>query len=715
MKRRYLRVLFSTDNSTCPKVEISEQPNLFVAQRIRSSPIFRVLTEEDWVPDFSKSVYIGFYFCRDVFVTMSELLSVSKRIGRCLWFSQGRASIIVISEDEQIITEVKEKVNNKLMAFESWIISSGNIINRKEWINKTKFITPNIEEYNMVSAELRFILDEFRHSYYTLLNRCSIYLPERLDYFVNIGSIVNELIKQLNYFQNINSSPFQGDHSTKNKNIFADNPILRQERIGQITSEIVELNSALSYVISQGFSGIVPILEHESHVRCSSLLGIGSAFDTLLTLYEHVSSILREYPMDQIIEKEYVNINGVDIFKYIPNYNANLWKEAEPNIPLLLKNLKRDDAKDSINHLVYFSGRLGFREATHSISAALPSLRLACTKRWSLITLSHEYMHAHVRNLLATILEDLPRTTSPGRLEYLFNLFTQYDINNQSTRINLRDSLALILICYANSVLDNERVEQLIDERLVNSDKQDIKNNSRSFFQDDLFRYFQSGSNWKLINEIIVHVLDFQYFYHGRVKTYIHLLWSSWSAVPQVFSEIDQYILRTLAAISSDILGSNTERFNRAYRLLIETFVEMQEGGYDTILIREALRIMNDEKEKQHLLIHYISTLYLVDSTRIFLHCSEIHGSIMHDKNVIQDEDNELIYPMSPGEFPGYNIDSPVSFIIDRARRCNSNSNNAADDESDEYDSAWMFLVCNSANASKRSSEPCSENNATSL
>ncbi|MDO8723253.1 MAG: hypothetical protein Q7J31_13670, partial [Syntrophales bacterium] len=55
--------------------------------------------------------------------------------------------------------------------------------------------------------------------------------------------------------------------------------------------------------------------------------------------------------------------------------------------------------------LPYFSGRLGFRETEHTISAAVQSLEAGSDLEWSLLTVTHELLHGHVRNLITVLFQ----------------------------------------------------------------------------------------------------------------------------------------------------------------------------------------------------------------------------------------------------------------------------------------------------------------------
>src|SRR6185295_8148267 len=56
--------------------------------------------------------------------------------------------------------------------------------------------------------------------------------------------------------------------------------------------------------------------------------------------------------------------------------------------------------------IVYYSGRQGFRETTFAITAPLQMFYSDWSVRWSPMTLSHELMHGHVRDILSSIFSD---------------------------------------------------------------------------------------------------------------------------------------------------------------------------------------------------------------------------------------------------------------------------------------------------------------------
>jgi hypothetical protein len=199
---------------------------------------------------------------------------------------------------------------------------------------------------------------------------------------------------------------------------------------------------------------------------------------------------------------------------------------------------------------------------------------------------------------------------------------------------------------------------------------------------------------FKAINEVIVHVLDFHYFYNAVTDLYVPLLWLSWATVPAVLEHLLEYILRTLATIACAGRGRAEERFAQAVTALKEQLQSLIAGRREHLLLRHACAALEDVDSVRALRLRFIPALYLADIARSLLRSSVLHAALLaKDANVRQTDDG-CRYLMDTGAWPGEDVASPTAFLSDRLRRAVM----GADDGGDvEWRSAWVFLACSSA------------------
>lgn len=133
-------------------------------------------------------------------------------------------------------------------------------------------------DYVSLPLTERSLIDEFKITIKLLLLKLTTHMPFELPKIQSLIEEVNKLITELVYLNNtVGTAPdtlseFSPEDLTGKK----INQAIRHQNIDRL----IQINSALSYVSTQAFSGAIPILERRSLIRRNSLLGIGSAIFT---------------------------------------------------------------------------------------------------------------------------------------------------------------------------------------------------------------------------------------------------------------------------------------------------------------------------------------------------------------------------------------------------------------------------------------------------
>lgn len=642
------------------------------------SPIYKIDSENDSSSlDSFTDGCILFLYVQSLFVSYGVLKKLFDSPSVSFWVSNGLANLVLISEYVDEIESIKEslKGNNVINAYELWQINSGKIAaSSYEIFGELKQYEVDID-LNMFSGELLFIAREFASGITNIINKCSLFSPQFTDHYLKIRDKGIKLLKEGFKVEN----KIKENHSIYEESLFTS-----------YISDLVEINSVISYSLTQGFAGTPPILENPAVIQSYSLLGIGTNYQGYFALYAHVHSKFKEFNIPSILTGKYSTDSGYALGK-VPK---GMLSKQEKGV---------DSVDNSSEHLLYFSGRLGFRESKNAISASLFCISLGATNRWNLLTFSHEYMHAHVRELLSIVLGK-PEGNTNGTYEEIGD--EKFSAIGEKHKKYLKNNNLLgefsTLDCLAFSII---RFYQFMD---YFEECNHLSKNGKPLIRTEFIEQAMTASelrdliqrNWKLLNELIVHVLDYQYFYDGSDKIYIPVLWESWSTVPQVRGNLGLYLFRTLASLVSSTssvkikdsekakIKSDEQRFENAFKDLQNKLEEIKVNGKGTLLIEEALEYMGVDENKVELASQITVSRGLIDDIMSIIHHPSIHASVIHDPKITNDG-----YPFEKLSFSGVKVTSPVAFLqsqVSNEKFFESNDNN-------EFQSIWNSLACISA------------------
>ncbi|HWU31226.1 MAG TPA: hypothetical protein VN108_00055 [Marmoricola sp.] len=195
--------------------------------------------------------------------------------------------------------------------------------------------------------------------------------------------------------------------------------------------------------------------------------------------------------------------------------------------------------------------------------------------------------------------------------------------------------------------------------------------------------------HFDLLDEIMVHVLDYQYIYNGRDEDYVNSIWISWSLVPGVVDRVEEYVLRTLCALSvtsaQHLIGP--EIFEDVVERL-ETNLKLMEGrSRSHHAVSLAIRLLEDERGVARLRALFPVARYVVELTESFVFDGRLNAALVVD-DLTTIEDNRTTYNIATGDYRGEVITSPIGFLLDRFPRYpdQAGAGNV------EYESIWQML-----------------------
>ena len=557
---------------------------------IRLSKIFPLINNNERTE--VKDCKICFYDFNNPFKVLGLIKQkASQKLKECVYFSNGLCSVIIITKSESFCTELLKLLNEKPNSSEIWGIKNSLIekIDVKLPEMNTSIVV-SLYDYSELTLVERSIIDEFAVSMKILFSKILIHDYNNISTLNNLVKIVNIFINELNYL-----TTFVGElpETLQIYNVEKlKDPIENNIHKQQIIDRLIQINSTISYYSTQAYSGSIPILERRSLIRRNSLLGIGISVRALNRIIKDIERAFLSINFLEIV----TNLMGQPIanplsgLENLPVYSRSDWYKS--NIDTIKCEKKNDN---QIEKLAYYSSRLGFRETEFSITAALNSLPAGLSLEWSLLTITHEMLHSHVRLLLNSIFYGDENISDEENYKLFFNKYSKKIIKEDVKEYCLLDSIRSIIINYCLRTKNFGSITESIEYNSVVT-KDGVPFSLPSF--NDFHSTFQNEI--RNINEVFVHVLDFYYFYGARTSKYIPLIWHSWSTVSHVNADMRQYILRSLLVISSTIDQGPSERWKISLKRFSDIIEDELEVINNPILNKIMSIIGNDDQMQQY-------------------------------------------------------------------------------------------------------------------
>jgi hypothetical protein len=675
MRKRILSVSNLEDKSHIVNLSLPELGLSDRAPGARVSPIYNLGTgsiSEKLLN--SGECFVLFLYIPTIFRHLDALASNNELMEQ-LWISNGLANLILITERKELVDELKQTFIDlaAVTAFEEWAVSDSKLMsNSWETINTGSELSSLEFEAPVLSTdETRFLENEFYSGISVLLNKSAIFLPASLKHFEKNAKKGKGIIGKIAAIESGNSENLE-------------------EKLSPYINDLVEINSVLSYALSQGFSATPPILNTPAVINSYALLGIGSNYLSYLALYIHVHSVFRTYSVESIICQQYKNEDGFSIFSTSRNSLAHR------------VGVSSEDDEDVVydERLVYFSGRLGFRESQNSISSSVFCLTKSSTNKWNLLYFTHEYTHAHVSKIFSPD----PISNSEGTEAYIKELVGKYNVYIKTKPEDIAQNFTK-LECLGFAIFHYFKVVEAFESRQKSAEQEESTVPFDIFSEinsEAILTFWRGGARWSMLNEIIVHALDYHYFYNGRKDVYVSVLWESWSTVPQVKGDLHNYILRTLISLSSTTSPIDTiAETNKAKRfdMVVESFNNelrnIAESSSETELVLSAIEFLENTRNKARLKASWVPSINLIDTVMATLHHPNIHAELVDD--ILANSSGE--YPIGRGDLTtGSSITSPVGFLQHNSRQELALRGQVdVSDLQDEFLSIWSSFACGSS------------------
>lgn len=573
--------------------------------------------------------------------TLAHLTRVAADVAQRSFMTHGLASTVCVCVDEAEARAMATELSDRLIAYELWPFNNSTIhltdvvVWRRD--HEDDAVDATFIDPDGFPQEILVELRQFNSNLALFRGSIASLYPE-------FDSLVAWLLSTVRK---------RAESIHENLHDLAEGSTEARGRLNQDVSILVDINSCLTMLISQSGSILPPVLSGSFPVGEFSLFGIGTVSRAAWRLYDHIERVFfLANHVSRVQSAQHSigfdpGINSVDV-------DWATWRTAAAGGAIDARQPSETPVGLGRKHIVYFSSRWGFHETLTSMTLSWQSISSGSSREWNLLTLSHEFLHSYFREVIgSTVMESMI-----AEVPQL--------VNEYNRRIESRDNTPCTT--YWKSVklfLLNEVAKQRDLDQSTNGDSSGVVNLSRRRLVESQVREVMRHYLPDVVEEFVVHMLDYWYFYRTDDRSYVTSLWHSWALVPYVYARINHYALRTMLALAStnDTLDSN-EAFEDALVRLQSQFDHILRHG-DSSLVTLAMKLLDDEAARRDLWGRFTMSWNLVQFTKHFLIDREMYQNLTQDSQVQLDPD-EPLYPMDPLFFPDEPVESPTAFIFDR-------------------------------------------------
>lgn len=711
-------------------ITVDDPANCNFENSFLCSPLFSLSpTGSTKIPEVKDKIAITFFIVPNVFPTFYHANNLDIDTDY-VWTSIGLANLIVFdtpcstANADTIFDFLKS--NNKVVGAERWVIED-NRISEPILLHSSagnNMVQSGIKISEKLPLNIKFSVSEFLISVDKFLTASKRFTPH---YFTRHQKTIivstKRLIADLSFLSGDSSfdpsAAVINSLSSKDKSQAFTNLSKEEfkekveEQINDRHGRIVHFVSALSYLYSQAYAGTFPLFDHNGLIRRHSLLGIGSAIGALYELVcqiEETFSFLPFYNFKEIgFTTENIPRNYLTIFSDPSNHSQSIFKDDPVSRQIKEVTAKLSKQTDNLsvpsdyyNRISFFSGRLGFREYDFSATAAIQVLVEAHTLDFHVINYTHEIIHNHVRIILTHGLINVPESIrSEDYDQWIIKVLkTLEDIQHGAFNdaMHYDDYFKLILLNYCINARYFGSLSKGCNEVMI------TENRITYQLPDPIQLKLLLKEYYRDINEIFVHVIDFCYIYKRDIKSYVLSIWVSWSTIPSVTKDLQQYVIRTLIVLALNTNGSAKNRFEEAKSTFLAILPTLAKRR-NSIIFDQIGFLLRDERNldlmyrfENCVIVADIVYNFFVGNIELLLENGD-QGVVAFDSSVDQRDDDEIanIYDTETGYFTEASLKSKVVFLLDQLiREVNRSNHSEIGDQEKERLSSWLLLSLSS-------------------
>lgn len=405
---------------------------------------------------------------------------------------------------------------------------------------------------------------------------------------------------------------------------------------------VVVANGSLSRHVSQMYFGASPVLAQRCHYTIHSLLGVGTASIAVHALREFVASAVAR-------SRLWVNLANLMALPPEPRAlndlerDATLWTSDLLSTEYLRgrRGVEYEEETGSPDEkqvplITCFSGRDGFRATDVSVAVPLELLTCCNSQQWTAITVTHELSHVLVSGLLAAVWPDIG---------------------------NEKDIQRVASVCFKDSkpnCLGDQIRAYTLDAFLLFIEPSDMTVKSATHFDVGLLRDLMIAHR-REFEEVMAHILDYQYFYDNDEEHYVMSVWSTWEVIPNLWDRLEEYLVRCAAALFSSRLH-HADGALSAVDELQRLLVKRHEGNPDAVYISRALQVIQVSRSQ---IVRRVSACRrLVRTCRHLLLSTQLKRSLAEGRPRSGGRGRRK-YAIRSQVFDHRRISSPIEFVKD--------------------------------------------------
>lgn len=592
-----------------------------------TSPLFSIDPDGySSLPEIKNDTKITFYSLEKPFPHIKRLIdSLKIELKNEVWFAIGLSNLVVIdnSNSHELSIEIEDYVvyNGICIARETWLIDEYSSISHPPMVHFYGQINgEDIFQFHFQIPENlllheKFVISEFKMTSNKLLSASYKFTPQYFKSHRKILIEASELVTDL-FILRDNSNGYEPSEALET--LLKDPENSKEEILNDTYGRIVQLNSSLSYVYSQVYSGALPIFDHIGIVRRHSMLGVGTAINALYELLFQLEELFLTIPFEKHLaprgdSKDTLDNENRVYIKKIPDelsvingpslHEPSIWNKVgkaivntlSPDEYIELRS--QPDFEFFYNRFAFFSGRLGFREYDFTATAAIQVLIEAKTLRWNVVNYTHEIIHNHVRIILNEIIA-INRIETEGYVHFIDERrpkLIDFLEGKRVDSISMNDYFFMVMMSYCvysqyhgslSEEWDKEKFDRVFRKQEIDQLLLILPVSA------DLVKLIKS--NYRDISEIFVHILDFAYIYKKDSNVYLRSIWNSWATVPMVSSNLMHYVLRSLLVFAVDIDKDADDRFDLCVSKLRDL---CRENRSDSFIFDRILQKLNFEED----------------------------------------------------------------------------------------------------------------------
>lgn len=556
-----------------------------------------------------------------------------------LWISLGIMNLIVGYNTSETTNHLAEWAKAKKVTFELWEIGSDNTILKKsffrnyekkpekEWRQRLS----NLFE-RKTSPSIELALSEFAPLLASTLSRLEDYNFDMSESLIELIEYVEEAIVSFEFSKDQNDA------------------------IAAAT--ITTINAGLSRFSSQSLSGVIPITATESHFWVHSLFGIGIAGIGLSNLVRFISDKVGKAYIPNKVEQLSCKNDAVPQLSHFHS-NDNFWKTN------YIDGIELKNPPPLSTDITFFSGRDGFKAHLTNLSVPLTTVFSCNSEKWTLLTITHEICHKILKAVLSLIYP-IDGTVDEG-------LITKEDASHLfHSEEEPKDWLAAIRMWLWETIniIDGE-------DNCISSNKIDDSDyNVKISLMESMDRWYGE------VEEIIVHVFDFCYFYRSEDSRYLKEIWMTWSVIPNISSRVPEYVLRSICAIlSKNLHRDSTIAVSVSIDRVKERLEDLYKSDPDMPYVSDAIDYIKEASESRVLQTQLQARLPLVRFVRTFLYSEKTIDELWRETSTQGGRTGKDRYNKKVLTLDSINIDNPLLFL----------ETYSTDKQSSESRSAWIY------------------------